>query len=399
MLVHCEVRGTGAIDEGVNGTRCSFYAGPPPVTLGQIERLFPFEGRFHFRQRVSGKSVKLTNTESVWLDLTDARKELQGPLPGQEALEILALALELPVVSEEESRQDVQQYLEEVAQEMPGLAAQDRPRRHAVESAKQKMGVQAKLKQGAASVFKHISQAAQKTSLESVSSGVSSLWNSIAKQTRDIFTGGSVLSDQAEGNLAELSDLLGQGALVASDAGHVDLMRDLWECLFPRCSDTFALRSDKWKEAGFQGPDPTADLKSTGLLAVRAMLHMGLSHPEKTQEVLQANRVNTKTKYPFAIVCVNITLLLAEILNLRDCKYMSSQAGYWSMFEEQEAFFDMFCICFFHMNATWVARQAVRADFGRLIGEIKSIAASTLARNPLSVMDFRMIAIDEGMVS
>lgn len=415
MLVECVVRGArpctdvdaGVDYEALNGTKACFYAAPP-VTLAQVETLFPFEGRFHFRQRVSGKSIGLRGVECVWLDLVDKRKELLGPIPGQECIEILALALDIPNVGEDESRQDIQQYLEEVAQEMPALALADRPRRQAVEPA-QKKGVTAhvdKLKQGAASVMKHISMAAQKTthnahnlSIDSVTSGVSNLWNSFAKQTRDIFTG-SALSDLAEGNLAELSDLLGTSLAPATHPEHLGLLRDLWQSLFPRESQAlFSPRSDKWKEAGFQAADPTGDLKNTGILAVRAMIHMGLAYPEKTQEALRANKVNTKTKYPFAVVCVNITLLLAELLNLRDNKYMSSQAGYWTMFEEPEAFFEMFCICFFHMDVTWVARKAVRADFGKLIGEIKGHASNTLNRNPTSIMDFKMISIDEGMTS
>jgi ELMO/CED-12 family len=46
-----------------------------------------------------------------------------------------------------------------------------------------------------------------------------------------------------------------------------------------------------------------------------------VKYPLKAQAMLNANKLNTKTNYPFAIVGINITLLLAELLNLRDQRY------------------------------------------------------------------------------
>lgn len=385
--------------EGLSGTRCSFYT-PAPVTLAHIQRLFPFDGTFHFRAKASGKSVGLPRVESVWMDLTDPCKEIAVP-SGASELEILALALDLPAVSEEESAADALHYLKAVEQEMP---QGERPKRQAIEPLRRKGGggtegaanmaaaVGDRIKTGVTDVLKKIGQKID-------TSNAGNLWSSLAKQTLGIFgQSASVLSDQAEGNLAELSDLL-DIAFMPENKEHVTLLRDLWSCLFVGSDVVFCLTGDKWKEAGFQKADPTADLKQSGILALRSLLHMGLSHPKETQEMVQANKVNTKTKYPFAIVGVNITLLLAELLHLRDNKYMFKQGvGYWALFEDPTAFFEMFSLCFFHMNATWVQRQAVRADFGKLVGETKEIVTRTLKRSPINLNEFRMIGIDEGLV-
>lgn len=46
---------------------------------------------------------------------------------------------------------------------------------------------------------------------------------------------------------------------------------------------------------------------------------------KKCQEMVVANKENIKTNYPFAIVCVNLTLLLIDALSVRDSKYLSVQ--------------------------------------------------------------------------
>lgn len=91
--------------------------------------------------------------------------------------------------------------------------------------------------------------------------------------------------------------------------------------------------------------------------------------PQRTRNMVMSNRDNVKSKYPFAIVGVNLTLLLAEVLNLRDQRYLSAQAGYWEMFENSMAYFEIFCALFFHIDNVWRSKNAVRSDFSRIIGE------------------------------
>jgi len=78
-----------------------------------------------------------------------------------------------------------------------------------------------------------------------------------------------------------------------------------------------------------------------------------------------------QANYPFAIVGINLTLLLIDLLALREQKYLTTNARYWSTFEDDAAFFELFCIAFLHMDHIWAAQGAVRTDFGRLIGEVK----------------------------
>jgi hypothetical protein len=121
--------------------------------------------------------------------------------------------------------------------------------------------------------------------------------------------------------------------------------------------------------------------------------------------MLSKNKANVKSNYPFAIVAINITLLLGEQLGLRDHKYVSSfrmnkmiisyirddtltlmvtvidiiricsrrylsqPVGYWDLFNDSNSFFELFCICFLHVDNIWTFRNAIRADFAKIIGE------------------------------
>jgi hypothetical protein len=114
--------------------------------------------------------------------------------------------------------------------------------------------------------------------------------------------------------------------------------------------------------------------------------------------MLTRNKANIKANYPFAIVGINITLLLGELLSLRDHKYLSAQSGYWELFEDGNAFFELFCVCFLHIDSVWTNRKATRADFAKIIGETRALVTEALAQNPKSVMDFKYAAADSGMV-
>ena len=56
-------------------------------------------------------------------------------------------------------------------------------------------------------------------------------------------------------------------------------------------------------------------------------------------------------------------------------RYLTVQSNYWTLFEDPTAFFEMFCICFQHIDAIWTYRKSTRSDFGKIIGEYKEVGA------------------------
>jgi hypothetical protein len=225
------------------------------------------------------------------------------------------------------------------------------------------------------------------------------------------------LTDEAEELLSNLSDKL-SSRYDDNDPEHLALLSGLWTGLF--AGSPFERNSIRWKEAGFQGPDPVKDLKQSGILALECMLYMSKNYTQRTQTMLNTQKPNAATNYPFAIVGVNTTLLLATIISLKDQRYLSAQACYWKFFEAPEAFYELFVVCFFHLDHLWRHRKATRADFSRIIGiwfcnvfvcfvllshvlttttgEIKVLITNSLNRAPKSIEDLKYIAQEESMV-
>lgn len=205
-----------------------------------------------------------------------------------------------------------------------------------------------------------ITKSAAKSALHNASIGAQSIWNAVkssASQISSIISQSSHLSDTSEENLAELSEMVAT-LFNNSNPQHIAMIEQLFHVLFPGIQLTYLLiymlthshtgqpysrLSDNWKQAGFQKNDPILDLKATGTLAVKCMIYFGSNkvHPQltcllphllshslkskKCQEMVVANKENIKTNYPFAIVCVNLTLLLIDALSVRDSKYLSVQ--------------------------------------------------------------------------
>lgn len=429
MIVNCVIHG-GCKEAG---TSFSFVA-PQTLTLSQLENIFPFEGDYHFRAKVSTKELNngagITNGSSgdsaAWLDLT---KDSDIP-KDKKVLELQALIINLPPLDPEHdqdvvSSEEFEDYLDELNSKTGLIIDTDgdaRPRRYRIVAPHQAMEPPSSASSSSSSssssstllrnlgiphVVQKTVKSATTSGIKSVAAGATSLWGlarATASQLQKKLGVKSLLSDESEENLSRLSSDV-ETAFDDKSPEHLELLRTLWDGLIaPTLSkdggvaEAYARHSIKWKDAGFQKEDPTTDLKASGILAIRAMIFFTEKYASKTREMVERNKANIRTNYPFAIVAINITLLLAEYMNLRDLKYLSVEAGYWEMFEDPTAFFEFFCVCFFHMDYIWQDRKAVRSDFGKLIGEIKTLVSQVLERAPKSVEEFKWIAADEGMV-
>ena len=319
--VRCTVHG----DCEESGSKCSFYA-PSPVTMAALHSLFPFEGEFRFRLKLRGDLVGL-GEEFVWLDLNDTNIVEFSSSMSDEEIDIQAVVVSLPPGSEEDL--SYEHYLDDMESQFAGYS---QPNRHPVaekevdnnDNNRNKLRVtQGKemlkmiskgVRQGAKSVVAN----SKTINVGAVQKGAASIWSTVRKIQQSM-SSNEPLSDRAEENLSHLSDDV-SATFAENDPVHMSLLSNLWEVLFPR-EGTFQRTSPIWRDAGFQKVDPISDLKASGVLSIRAMTYLGVKYPLKAQSMLCNNKVNTKTNYPFAIVGINITLLLAELLNLRDQRY------------------------------------------------------------------------------
>ena len=393
-LVNCIIHG----DCDETGTRLSFFA-PAPVTLANLHQLFPFEGTFHFRLNINSNLVGLQNGnhQSLWLDLTETNCVEFSSILSYDTIEIQAVCLTLPTEYVSDVQYDA--YYDELDNEFQntGMRADRLP--ITLNSDKDDIKKKNKgLVNHTSDVLKSISKGVKKA--HSLASNTQqSIGASIMGFSKTVINGLTKTADisaTAEDNLAQLSEDA-TTSFSEKNSVHVSVVLNLWEVLFPNAG-SYQRTSDIWRTAGFQKPDPVVDLKATGILALRAMTYLCHKFPLKSQEMLQKNQANLKANYPFAIVGINLTLLLIDLLNLRDHKYLTTQGvKYWSTFDDDAAFFELFCLAFLYMDDLWRSQQAVRSDFGRLIGEVKGVLGKVLYRNPTNVAELRRYCRIEGM--
>ena len=357
-------------DAPESGTTCAFAIPGQSFTLKNIRTMFPYQGNFHFRIFVPGNVIGISNNY-VWVDLIDENDEIIYFIDNKNEGEIVDIKIRAIIVDIDSTETDQIAYDEYLLAISRNISS-NRPERYPIETNSQTSHQENTLfNQIKSGVKKATASNVQNINLKTVKQGASTVWNSFLSTATQLqqnwiqAANTSMLSDASEENLSRLSEDL---AIVYTDnnSEHVQLLKDMWSALFS--NESFERETAKWKDAGFQRLDPVLDLKTSGILALRTITYLGKTYPLKTNEMLERNKANTKTNYPFAIVGVNVTLLLTEVLNLRDQKYLATSAGYWEIFENTFAFYEIFCAIFFHIDTIWTSSRATRTDFSKIIG-------------------------------
>ena len=392
-----------------------------------IESEFPFEGEWHFRVKDSGAKYGVQN-EYVWVDLKHVKFDSDGSSKLRR-IDVRALPISPPdkedygygTETEGDTDDDeaiIANYYNEVASRLSNSSDDSiyRGGRQPIDftGKKEKKSVFQKMKKG----FLKKSSAG----VDSVSKSVNTLWGSLTQGVGQ-FLGDissskqppSELSEAAEECLASAAEAL-TTAYSDSIGSHVSTLRDVWGA-FLDCglcevaaatdvssisfknasSSSFQRESSLWRLVGCQSDNPVPDLKSSGLLALQCTAFMCRRIKERCRKMISANAKNVKTNYPFIVVAVNVVEMLAQLLNLRKMKYLAMRASFWALFEAPTAFFELFLLAFCHIDSIWTSRKAVRADFGIIIAETKTMVQSVLDRGPTSLDSLWEIATDEGI--
>lgn len=109
-------------------------------------------------------------------------------------------------------------------------------------------------------------------------------------------------------SIAELENLniLRQNARKAFDQDnerHKKLLKELWEKVFSDHEYPIDGKSDKWKELGFQGKDPSTDFRGAGIFGLEQLIYLARQYPSEFIAMKQ-----TAKNYSFAISALNITV-------------------------------------------------------------------------------------------
>ncbi|XP_050379946.1 uncharacterized protein LOC126797348 [Argentina anserina] len=146
---------------------------------------------------------------------------------------------------------------------------------------------------------------------------------------------------------------------------HQEVLKAFWHAAYPDVALS-GLISDQWKEMGWQGPNPSTDFRSCGVIALENLLFFARTYPLSFRRILfkQGGR-RAIWEYPFAVAGINISFMLIQLLDLWSTRPSRLPGmNFVKLLGEDEAAFDvLFCIAFEMVDAQWLAMNASYMQF------------------------------------
>ncbi|KAM3312151.1 hypothetical protein ACQJBY_032252 [Aegilops geniculata] len=98
---------------------------------------------------------------------------------------------------------------------------------------------------------------------------------------------------------------------------HQDALKELWRLAYPN-RELPPLKSDLWKEMGWQNSDPATDFRSGGFMSLENLIYFARNYPDSFHRLLhKADGERAEWEYPFAVAGVNISYMLVQMLDLQ----------------------------------------------------------------------------------
>lgn len=150
---------------------------------------------------------------------------------------------------------------------------------------------------------------------------------------------------------------------------HQDALNQLWRLAYPD-RELPSLKSELWKEMGWQGSDPSTDFRGGGYISLENLIYFAKMYPDAFQNLLH-KRVGRRAEweYPFAVAGINISFMLVQMLDLQSGKPTTS-AGvrFLELLGEDEMAFDrLYCVAFQMMDAQWLVKRASYMEFNEVL--------------------------------
>nr|XP_011467800.1 PREDICTED: ELMO domain-containing protein A isoform X2 [Fragaria vesca subsp. vesca]XP_011467801.1 PREDICTED: ELMO domain-containing protein A isoform X2 [Fragaria vesca subsp. vesca]XP_011467802.1 PREDICTED: ELMO domain-containing protein A isoform X2 [Fragaria vesca subsp. vesca] len=169
---------------------------------------------------------------------------------------------------------------------------------------------------------------------------------------------------------------------------HREALKAFWHAAFPDVALS-GLISEQWKELGWQGPNPSTDFRSCGVIALENLIFFARTYPASFRRLLfkQGGRRAT-WEYPFAVAGINISFMLIQLLDLWSARPRCLPGiNFVKLLGEDEAAFDvLFCIAFEMVDAQWLAMNASYMQFNDVLQ-----ATRTQLERELSLEDTQRI--------
>ncbi|CAN1246374.1 ELMO domain-containing protein A, partial [Linum grandiflorum] len=130
---------------------------------------------------------------------------------------------------------------------------------------------------------------------------------------------------------------------------HQDALKKLWRLAYPD-RQLPALKSELWKEMGWQGCDPSTDFRGGGYISLENLIYFATTYPNSFQRLLhKKDGKRAEWEYPFAVAGIHISFTLAQMLDLQE--------------RDEMAFDNLYCVAFQMMDAQWLAKRASYMEF------------------------------------
>ncbi|KAI9034258.1 ELMO/CED-12 family-domain-containing protein [Hyaloraphidium curvatum] len=128
-------------------------------------------------------------------------------------------------------------------------------------------------------------------------------------------------------------------------------------------------KSEGWKELGFQGTDPSTDVRGAGALAIDDLCHFARNHPGLSRSALDVSRHPTAW-FPFAVAGINVTSHLLSLLRSGALDLHLMRAG-----SSREAWHELYSYLLHSLAEEWASRRASGPlsvlDFNDVFGGVK----------------------------
>lgn len=108
-------------------------------------------------------------------------------------------------------------------------------------------------------------------------------------------------------------------------------------------SCSFERISNRWVELGFQREDPQTDFRGGGILALKCLVYVFEKYPHKMLAIVEHQQPSGSKKwYPVCAAGINLTCMLADILQLGTGNYTSMYETFWKLFAEPNGFYELY---------------------------------------------------------
>jgi len=179
----------------------------------------------------------------------------------------------------------------------------------------------------------------------------------------------------------ETLNALANRASEAYDEGkleHADALRKLWRVSFTEDDERDIprdLKSEKWKDMGWQGTSPVTDFRAGGFFALENLIWFAESEPETYRALVRKTRgARSEFEYPFAVAGVNLTFNLVQILEIKQPAPTTAAGVCFARLaaENEFAFEAVYAMTFAALDREWLAYgNATYMDFPEIFATTK----------------------------